>query len=59
MNIQEIKRKLNKAYDIEYDYVNKILYIHKPISVGDFKLVKELYKGYKDIRVEPRNALRL
>ena len=59
MNIQEIRRKLNEAYDIEYDHVNKILYIHKPISVSDFKWVKKLNKGYKEVRVEPRNALRL
>ena len=58
MNIQEIKRKLNKAYDIEYDYVNKILYIHKPISISDFKWVKELNKEYKEVRVEPRNGIR-
>ena len=58
MNIQEIKRKLNEAYDIEYDYVNKILYIHKPISVSDFRWVKELNKEYKEVRVEPRNGIR-
>ena len=58
MNIQEIKRKLNKAYDIEYDYVNKILYIHKPISISDFKWVKELNKEYKEVRGEPRNGIR-
>lgn len=58
MNIQEIKRKLDKAYDIEYDYVNKILYIHKPISVSDFRWVKELNKEYKEVRVERRNGIR-
>ena len=57
--LNTIKRKLYLKYDIEFDAVDKILYIHKPISVSDFKLIRELSKNYKDIRVEPRNALRL
>lgn len=58
MNTYTIKRKLYLKYDVELD-PNKILYIHKPINVGDFILIKKLSKDYKDIRVEPRSALRL
>lgn len=58
MNENTIRMKLKEKYDIEMDYANKILYIHKPISVADFILVKKVSKDYKDVRVEPRNGIR-
>ena len=58
MDLQAILRKLIETYDIEYDFTNKILYIHKPINVSDFKWVKKLNKEYKEVRVEPRNGIR-
>ena len=61
MNIKNLEQKLFEKYDVEYNIKHKILYIHKPIIVSDFILLKELLKGWeiKDIRVEPRSALRL
>ena len=56
--LNTIKKNLCLKYDIEYDVVDKILYIHKPISVSDFKWVKKLNKAYKEVRVEPRNGIR-
>lgn len=56
--LNTIKKNLCLKYDIEYDVVDKILYIHKPISVSDFKWVKKLNKEYKEVRVEPRNGIR-
>lgn len=58
MNPIKLKEKLYKTYDIEL--IDNILYIHKPIAVGDFILLKIfLGENPKDIRVEPRSALRL
>jgi hypothetical protein len=61
MDLKNILDKLYKTHDIEYSVHLKILYIHKPILVSDFRLLKALLKGedIKDIRVEPRSALRL
>lgn len=56
--MMDIKKRLYSKYDVEIDR-NNILYIHKPVNVSDFILIKELSKGYKDLRVEPRSALRL
>lgn len=59
--MKNLEQKLFEKYDVEYNIQHKILYIHKPIIVSDFVLLKELLKGWeiKDIRVEPRSALRL
>lgn len=59
--MKNLEQKLFEKYDVEYNIKHKILYIHKPIIVRDFVLLKELLKGWeiKDIRVEPRSALRL
>lgn len=59
--MKNLEQKLFEKYDVEYNIKHKILYIHKPIIVSDFVLLKELLKGWgiKDIRVEPRSALRL
>lgn len=56
VGLKNILDKLYKTYDIEYNVHLKILYIHKPILVSDFRLLKVLLKGkdIKDIRVEPR-----
>lgn len=61
MNIENLEQKLFETYDIEYNIHHKILYIHNPIKVKDFTVLKVLLKDWniKDIRVEPRSALRL
>jgi hypothetical protein len=61
MNIENLEQKLFDKYDIEYNIHLKILYIHEPISVSDFRLLKVLLKGWeiKDIRVEPRWTIRI
>ena len=59
MNLKNLEQKLFETYDIEYNIHLKILYIHKPILVSDFRLLKVLLKGWeiKDIRVEPRYSI--
>lgn len=59
--MKNLEQKLFEKYDVKYNIKHKILYIHKPIIVSDFVLLKELLKGWeiKDIRVEPRSALRI
>lgn len=59
MNLKNLEQKLVETYDIEYNIHHKILYIHKPIIVSDFRLLKVLLKGWeiKDIRVEPRHSI--
>ena len=61
MSPGKLKQKLFETYDIEYNAKLGILYIHKPILVKDFMLVRFFAKNMsvKDIRVEPRSALRL
>ena len=59
MNIENLEQKLFEKYDIEYNIHLKILYIHEPILVSDFRLLKVLLKDWeiKDIRVEPRHSI--
>ena len=59
MNLKNLEQKLFETYDIEYNIHLKILYIHKPILVSDFRLLKVLLKDkdIKDIRVEPRYSI--
>ena len=61
MDLKNIEQKLFETYDVEYNIKHKILYIHKPILVSDFILLKNLLKEWeiKDIRVEPRSMLKL
>ena len=44
-------------YDIEYNDVKKILYIHNPVDVSEMGLIRFLCReyDYQDIRVESRS----
>lgn len=44
MNLKNLEQKLFETYDIEYNIHHKILYIHKPILVSDFRLLKVYLK---------------
>ena len=59
MNEYTLRTYIFNKYDVEYNDYLKILYIHNPIDVSEFNLLKWLCReyDYKDIRVEPRNGV--